>query len=94
MTTITLDAAGWQEFRDFYAAMLPALDAPDWHGPNLDAVYDALVAGHYRYRPPLLVRIENVGAASAAVQAYLRRVVTVFDDAQAQYGVDARLELA
>jgi RNAse (barnase) inhibitor barstar len=115
---ITLDAAAWRVFRDIHAAMLPALGAPDWHGPNLDAVYDALVAGHYRVMSgsaaipndgaaevsgddagieqarPLRVTVIKTGAASAAVRAYLARLVTVFDDARAQYGVDARLRLA
>jgi RNAse (barnase) inhibitor barstar len=115
---ITLDAAAWREFRDIYAAMLPALGAPDWHGPNLDAVYDALVAGHYRVMSdsaavpdddaskvsgdnagieqarPLRVTMINTSAASAAVRAYLARLVTVFDDARAQCGVEATLRLA
>lgn len=105
---ITLDAAAWRDFRDIYAAMLPALGAPEWHGPNLDAVYDALVAGHYSAvavprpdpselkacRRPLRVTVTNAEQASAAVRAYLARLVTVFDDAHAQYGVDARLMIA
>jgi len=36
----------------------------------------------------------DTGAASAAVRAYLARLVTVFDDARAQYGVEATLRLA
>lgn len=94
MTEIVLDAAQWQEFRDIYAVLLPALGAPEWHGPNLDAVYDALVAGHYRVAPPLTVIVREVGRSSEAVRAYLPRLVTVFDDARAQYGVEARLILA
>ena len=105
---IALDAAAWRDFRDIYAAMMPALGAPEWHGPNLDAVYDALVAGHYRAlaipRPdpsdgrarqrPLRVTVTKAEHASAAARAYLARLVTVFDDARAQYGVDARLMIA
>lgn len=94
MTEITLDAAAWQDFRDIYAALLPALGAPDWHGPNLDAVYDALVAGHYRVAPPLTVIVREVARSSDAVRAYLPRLVTVFNDARAQYDIDARLILA
>lgn len=105
---ITLDAAAWRDVRDIYAAMLPALGAPEWHGPNLDAVYDALVAGHYRAlvvsrtdpsdgearQRPFRVTVTNADQASAAVCVYLARLVTVFDDARAQYGVDARLVIA
>ncbi|MBW6522911.1 barstar family protein [Sphingomonas sp. RHCKR47] len=94
VNAITLDARGWREFRDIYAALLPALGAPDWHGPNLDAVYDALVAGHYRVALPLVVTIRDTASASEAVRAYLPRLVTVFDDARAQYGIDARLVIA
>ncbi|WP_375270885.1 barstar family protein [Sphingomonas sp.] len=105
---ITLDAAAWRDFRDIYAALLTALGAPEWHGPNLDAMYDALVAGHYRalavsqpgpgengaQRRPLRVTVTNAETASAAGRAYLARLVTVFDDARAQYGVEARLLIA
>ncbi|SEL25689.1 Barstar, RNAse (barnase) inhibitor [Sphingomonas palmae] len=94
VTAITLDAADWQDFRDIYAALLTALGAPDWHGPNLDAVYDALVAGHYRVALPFVVTVRGAEKVSAAIQTYLARLVTVFDDARAQYGVDARLVIA
>lgn len=94
VSTITLDAKPWLRFRDIYAALLPALGAPDWHGPNLDAVYDALVAGHYRVASPFTVTIRNVAVTTGEVRAYLDRLVTVFDDARAQYSVDAMLRLA
>lgn len=93
MTTLTFDAARWVTFRDIYAAILPALGAPDWHGPNLDAVYDALVAGHSRVPSPLELTIVNVSAASEGVRVYLDRLVTVFDDARSDYGVAATLRL-
>jgi hypothetical protein len=45
MKVITLDALGWQSPRDFYAALLPELEAPAWHGRNLDALNDSLNSG-------------------------------------------------
>ena len=30
---------------DFYNSILPQLDAPEWHGRNLDALSDSLVGG-------------------------------------------------
>ena len=45
MRRITLDASGWQNRADGFRAILAALDAPDWHGANLDALLDSLRGG-------------------------------------------------
>ena len=90
MSLILLDARDWQQREDFWAALLPALGAPDWHGPNLDALYDGLVAGENRVRPPLTVEIAISTPLPAPLLAYLDRVRGVFDDAAR----DTRLAIA
>ncbi len=81
MPLIRLDARGWQQREDFWAALLPALGTPDWHGPNLDALYDGLVAGENRVPPPLTVEIAVSTPLPAPLIAYLDRVRGVFADA-------------
>lgn len=90
MSLIRLDARGWQRREDFWAALLPALGAPDWHNPNLDALYDGLVAGENRVRPPLTVEIVVSTPLPAPLTHYLGRVRGVFDDAAR----DTRLPVA
>jgi len=40
--TITLQAHLWRSRDDLYAQLLPQLGAPEWHGHNLDALWDSL----------------------------------------------------
>lgn len=40
--TLTLHADLWQTRDDLYAQLLPQLGAPEWHGYNLDALWDSL----------------------------------------------------
>lgn len=94
MTRITLDARDWRTREDFYAAFLPAVGAPDWHGPSLDAIYDGLVAKLYRIVPPFVIEITGTRELPADMLAYLARVRTVFDDARRDYGVAASIAFA
>lgn len=87
MPLIRLDARGWQQREDFWAALLSALGAPDWHGPNLDALYDGLVAGENRVRPPLTVEIAVSTPLPKPLAAYLDRVGGVFADAARDTGL-------
>lgn len=61
--------------------------ARDWHGPNLDALYDGLVAGENRVRPPLAVEIAISTPLPEPLTAYLDRVRGVFADAASDTGL-------
>ena len=64
MQIIELDAARWQTALEFYEDMLSALDAPFWHGRNLNALYDSIVWGGINgVEPPYTVRIHNISQA-------------------------------
>ncbi|KQN92924.1 hypothetical protein ASE95_09930 [Sphingomonas sp. Leaf231] len=93
MSLIRLDARDWRTREQFWAALLPALGAPDWHGPNLDALYDGLVAGENRVRPPLSVEICTTTPLPAALMAYLARVGIVFEDAAHDIGLAIALRI-
>jgi ribonuclease inhibitor len=55
---IHLDGRSWQSADDFYVAYLTAVGAPEWHGHNLDALWDSLTGGDINLRnPPLCIRI-------------------------------------
>ncbi|MBB6503337.1 RNAse (barnase) inhibitor barstar [Sphingomonas endophytica] len=91
LSLIRLDARGWQRREDFWAALLPALGAPDWHGPNLDALYDGLVAGENRVRPPLTVEIVVSTPFPVPLTTNLDRVRNVFADAARDTGLPIEL---
>jgi RNAse (barnase) inhibitor barstar len=93
MTVIHLDASGWRKPEDFYAALLPALGAPAWHGRNLDALYDSLSGSINRVQPP--IRVELHGVANARIQPadFVAKVAALFGDARRLRGAEVRLVL-
>jgi RNAse (barnase) inhibitor barstar len=45
MKELVLNGAKWTTQDDFYDAFFRAVGAPEWHGRNLDALYDSIAAG-------------------------------------------------
>lgn len=91
VTLVQLEAAEWQTAADLWAALLPALGAPDWHGPNLDALFDSIVARLNRVQPPMVIELSGVARAGPAAVAYVTRIREVFEDAGREMG--ERIEL-
>ena len=92
MKIIALDAQGWRTQDDFYDALLPAIGAPEWHGRNLDALWDSIVGGDINsVSPPFVVRVMN--APAGEVQSFLAKAERLFLDARAD-GIDVQLTLS
>jgi RNAse (barnase) inhibitor barstar len=94
---IVLDATRWRARDDFWEALLSALEAPEWHGRNLDALWDTLTEGA-KYdlgpdpasyingvQPPFQVDVRNVDKASKEVHDLLAAVAELFEQANAEY---------
>jgi len=93
MTTITMDGAAWLTPDDFYAALLPALGAPDWHGHNLDALEESIRDGDInRVNPPFAVRITGLETMDAKARAIVYRFTEVIHDL-ATAGVSVSVEV-
>ncbi len=90
---LRLDARGWDSREAMWRALLDALGAPEWHGDSLDALYDSLVSGLNRVRPPLVVEMVGAARCPAALVAYLTRVREVFADAASALGEKVELRL-
>ncbi|MGV3482104.1 MAG: barstar family protein [Sphingobium sp.] len=45
MNVVKLDARHWNVPGDFYKALLRKLGAPEWHGDNVAAIIDSMIAG-------------------------------------------------
>jgi RNAse (barnase) inhibitor barstar len=86
MVVIRLDARGWRGPADIYDALLPALGAPDWHGRNLDALYDSLSSDINALEPPFSVLVEHCDGLPDEVSDYLAKMESVFTDAAKDFG--------
>ena len=85
MREIRLSAEEWTTAEDFYAALLGALGAPEWHGHTMDALWDSMTGGDINaVNPPYRVRIQEADLLPAACA----EVVDQFEALAAQ----ARLE--
>lgn len=90
MREVVLDADGWRDRADFYAALLPAIGAADWVGGNLDALFDAL-AGNSALAPPYRLIVRGAQAMPVAERDYIGRAERVFADAAREFGIDIGL---
>ena len=68
MREIALNAKDWKTSSDFYAALLPAIGAPAWHGDSVNALIDSMITGGInKLKPPYVVRVHNMGSVPADV---------------------------
>ena len=94
MKTIRLDASGWRCTEDMWGALLPALRAPDWHGHNLNALWDSLVGGDINAtEPPFRVVVAGAAGMPAEVADCLARVAVLFEEARRDEGVEVWMEV-
>ena len=66
----------------FFDVFLPQIEAPDWHGRNLDALNDSLVSGGINgVEPPFCIVNNNTGSSSEEMANFQRTVFSIFADA-------------
>jgi len=90
---IELDGKAWRFPEDFYIAYLAAVGAPEWHGQNLDAIWDSPAGGDINQRnPPFRVRIVGVEQMGPKARHTLERFEQLIDQARSG-GLDVELEM-
>ncbi len=98
MREIALDATNWTTRLDFYAALLPAIGAPTWHGEGVNAITDSMITGGInKLKPPYVVRVHNMGGVPAdvaeevgwAVEGLAKRRASTFE----RRGVDVNVSM-
>jgi RNAse (barnase) inhibitor barstar len=81
--TIALNASRWEKSSDFYDAYLAAVGAPEWHGRNLDALWDSLTGGDINQRnPPFNIQITGTGQMSDAAREMVKRFEALIIEAR------------
>jgi RNAse (barnase) inhibitor barstar len=72
MEMIDIDGQEWTLADDFYISYFAAVGAPEWHGRNLDALWDSLTAGGVNHRnPPFRIRVSGTTRMSTDVRQIL-----------------------
>jgi RNAse (barnase) inhibitor barstar len=74
MEHVELDGSHWITESDFYDALLPAIDAPTWHGRNLDALNDTIRGDDINnLRQPYVIHIRGMGAMGPLAKRIVER---------------------
>jgi RNAse (barnase) inhibitor barstar len=90
---VELSGSEWRSADDFYHAYLAAVGAPDWHGHNLDALWDSLTGGDINRRnPPLHIRITGTAQMDDDAREIVRRFADLITEAR-EGGCSVTLEL-
>ncbi len=85
MRQIILDGTEWKVPHDFYRSFLEAVGAPEWHGQNLDALWDSITGGDINFvDPPYLICIEGTTAMPEECKAVVLRFRDLVSEAKAQ----------
>lgn len=83
---IVIDWSKISSPEEFYKVFLPQVDAPEWHGENLDALNDSVVTGDVNgINPPYKITNLNVSSAHEQIQDFMRSVLSVFSDSAIEY---------
>jgi RNAse (barnase) inhibitor barstar len=80
---IDLDGGAWTTADDFYTSYFAAVGAPEWHGRNLDALWDSLTAGGINQsNPPYQIRISGTARMSSDAREMVRRFEALLHEAE------------
>ena len=70
MREFEFDTAELQNVTNLYDRLLKALEAPGWHGHNIDALIDSMIYGGANgVEPPYLLRFTHLDEAPGEVRA-------------------------
>jgi RNAse (barnase) inhibitor barstar len=92
MRRVPLDGARWRHADDLWTDLLTALEAPDWHGRNLDALWDSLTGGQINgVATPFALLVRNTSSAPHEVARQLIEIAELFDEASEHLGVPIKV---
>jgi RNAse (barnase) inhibitor barstar len=92
-----LDARQWRKIDDFYDALLEAIEAPAWHGRNINALADSVCNRINALEPPFSISISHADALPEEIRAHIgyaaETIQMVREDVHRRIGVDVEVSL-
>lgn len=82
---ILINWEGIKTEEEFYSDFLPKLDAPKWHGRNLDALADSLITASINgIEPPYTILSVNTDSNLGGLKEFQMRVLEILAEAAAE----------
>ncbi len=93
MKTFKMDVSECLTADDVYRRLLAVLDAPDWHGHNLDALWDSITSDINGLLPPYAIEVAGREDAPQPVSALLSHIQALFEEAHHDANIRVELRL-
>lgn len=93
MKRISIDISDCKTVDDFYGILLSSLDAPDWHGRNLDALWDSITSDINNVMPPYSIELSVDTCLSPSVAALVPRVKALFREAREELHIEVEFKV-
>lgn len=93
MKRISVDISDCKTVDDFYGILLSSLEAPDWHGRNLDALWDSITSDINNVMPPYSIDLSAGSNLPPSIAALVSRVKTLFDEAREQEHIEVEFKV-
>jgi hypothetical protein len=93
MRTFTLDASEWKTPMDFYESILALLEAPHWHGTNMNALIDSMIYGGINgVEPPYKIWIKGAANLPPSVQTELGWLTEAIEEHGPEKGIALQID--
>ena len=93
MREIAIDGSKWKVGDDVYDDLLAALRSPDWHGRNLDALWDSISGDDLNgVKAPYRVVLSVSASWPADVRQLVSKIESIFKEAS-ESGVEVGISL-
>lgn len=84
MKRIAIDISDCRTIDEFYGVLLTALEAPNWHERNLDALWDSITSEINGVAPPYSIEISKCGHLPESVVELLPLIQALFNEARTE----------
>lgn len=91
MKQLSVDVSQCITVDEFYSVFLRALRAPEWHGRNLNALWDSITSDINDVMPPYVVVVSGSGALPGNLSGELERFQELFAEARQARDLDISL---
>jgi RNAse (barnase) inhibitor barstar len=89
MRRINIDVSECQTTDAIFEALLSELGAPEWHGYNLDALWDSITCDDINAtKPPYHVAMRGTKDVPTELARLLSQIQRLFDEAKKERGID------
>ena len=93
MKQISIDVSKCQTVDDVYTILLSALAAPNWHGHNLDALWDSITSDINDVMPPYSIEVSGKNEVSDALALLIVQMQSIFEEARANQAIEVSFKL-